>query len=260
MRREAIRLATRVTLNVALAGDPAAPPLLLLHGVTDSSFTWSRVLPALAARFRVIAPDQRGHGDSERPGGGYRPSELASDALALLDALGIERARIAGHSLGTFVAQHLAGFAPGRVERLALIGGGPTLGIPAVRELTAALDGFGETVPLEFIREFQESTVALPVPAEFMDQVVAESAKLPARVWRALFAGMLAEPESPDLAKLELTLLVAGGEKDAIFPGDVQRALADRQRATRLQLWPDVGHTPQWERPDELARSLLGFF
>jgi pimeloyl-ACP methyl ester carboxylesterase len=259
MRGQPIRIATGATLNVVLAGHSDAPPLLLLHGVTDSAFSWSRVLPALAARFRVIAPDQRGHGDSERPRGGYRPSELAGDALALLDALRAPRAGVVGHSLGTFVGQQLAGFAPERVARLALIGGGTTLARPLVRDLMSALDAFGETVPLAFIREFQSGTMALPVPAEFLEAVVAESAKLPARVWRALFAGMLAEPEPPALSKLELPIFVLGGHHDAVFPDGDQRALAERQHATRVQLWPDVGHAAHWEIPHAVARALLAF-
>lgn len=260
METRRIPLATGVQLNVVVAGDASAPPLLLLHGVTDSSFSWSRVLPALAARFRVIAPDQRGHGDSEKPLDGYRPSELAGDAAALLDALGVERAGVVGHSMGTFVGQQLAFAAPQRVTRLALIGGGPTVDIPALHELMAALDTFADVVPLEFTREFQAGTVALPLPEGFLDRVVAESAKLPARVWRALFAGMLAEREPPELAKLELPIFVLGGEQDLMFPADAQRALARRQRAARVKLWPEAGHSAQWELPDEVARELLGFF
>ena len=218
------------------------------------------MLPALAARFRVIAPDQRGHGDSERPSGGYRPSDLASDARALLDALGVGQARVAGHSMGTFVGQQLAFASPERVSRLALIGGGPTVEIPAVGELVAALESFGESVPLEFLREFQSGAALLPLPEPFLDQVVAESAKVPARVWRALFAGMRSEPEPPSLAKLGLPIFLLGGERDPMFPGSAQRALADLQRATRLKLWPEVGHNPHWEVPDEAAEALLAFF
>ena len=62
-----VRLSTGVRLRYAEAGDPAAPPVILLHGYTDSWFSWSRVLPPLAARHRVYALDQRGHGDSDRP-------------------------------------------------------------------------------------------------------------------------------------------------------------------------------------------------
>jgi pimeloyl-ACP methyl ester carboxylesterase len=208
----------------------------------------------------VIAPDQRGHGDSDKPRSGYRPSELAADARALLDALGVAQARVAGHSMGTFVGQQLAFAAPERVSRLALIGGGPTVDVPAARELAAALESLGETVPVEFIREFQAGTAVLPLPEPFLERIVAESAKLPARVWRALFAGMFSEPEPPRLAKLGLPIFVLGGERDPIFPGSAQRELADRQEAMRLKLWPAVGHNPHWEVPDEAAEALLAFF
>jgi non-heme chloroperoxidase len=70
---------------------------------------------------------------------------------------------------------------------------------------------------------------------------------------------MRSEPEPPSLAKLGLPIFVLGGERDPMFPGSAQRALADRQKAIRLKLWPEVGHNPHWEVPEEAGEALLGF-
>lgn len=87
-------------MHVALAGPDDGPPLLLVHGWPQHWWEWRHVIPALAERFRVIAPDLRGFGWSEVPAGGYEKEQLASDMLALLDTLGIERVSWIGHDWG----------------------------------------------------------------------------------------------------------------------------------------------------------------
>jgi pimeloyl-ACP methyl ester carboxylesterase len=90
--------------HVALAGPGDAPPVLLVHGWPQNWWTWRHVIPTLAERFRVIAPDLRGHGWSEAPASGYEKEQLASDMLAVLDALALERATWIGHDWGDGLA------------------------------------------------------------------------------------------------------------------------------------------------------------
>src|SRR5271165_1791661 len=104
--------------HVALAGPADAPPVLLVHGWPQNWWSWRNVIPALSERFRVIAPDLRGHGWSEAPATGYEKEELASDLLALLDALAIERATWIGHDWGGWTGILAALRAPERIERL----------------------------------------------------------------------------------------------------------------------------------------------
>lgn len=104
--------------HVALAGPEDAPPILLVHGWPQSWWAWRHVIPALAERFRVIAPDLRGHGWSEVPSGGYEKEQLASDMLAVLDALAIERATWIGHDWGGWTGFLAALRAPERIERM----------------------------------------------------------------------------------------------------------------------------------------------
>lgn len=98
------------------------PPLVLLHGWPQTWYEWRRVIPALAERFRVIAPDLRGLGDSSRPAQGYDKRTMAGDVWQLLDArLGIPRFGLVGHDWGGPVAFALAAAHPEAVERLAIL-------------------------------------------------------------------------------------------------------------------------------------------
>jgi pimeloyl-ACP methyl ester carboxylesterase len=111
-----------ITLNVVDHGEGS--PLLLLHGFPDSAAVWRHVIPALAAEgFRVVAPDLRGFGDSDRPegAGAYHVSILLKDAVGLLDALEIPSAQVVGHDWGAAVAWGMASLAPDRVERVAAL-------------------------------------------------------------------------------------------------------------------------------------------
>ena len=118
-----VPLATGVTLNVALAGDPAAPPVILLHGFPESHRTWRGIAPLLEDRFRLIMPDQRGFAGSDRPSGveAYRTSVVVDDLFALADALAIERFALVGHDWGGAVAWAAAIGGNARVERLGIV-------------------------------------------------------------------------------------------------------------------------------------------
>ncbi|MGN9844678.1 alpha/beta fold hydrolase [Nonomuraea sp. H19] len=100
-------------------GDPAAPPLLLIHGRTADHNDWNGITQHFAARYHVFVPDLRGHGASDHPGE-YPLPAMAEDIAALLDHLGVERTRLVGHSLGGIVAYLVAMNHPDRVERLVL--------------------------------------------------------------------------------------------------------------------------------------------
>jgi pimeloyl-ACP methyl ester carboxylesterase len=107
--------------HVALAGPEDGPPLLLVHGWPQNWWSWRNVIPALSQRFRVIAPDLRGHGWTQAPAGGYAKEQLTSDLLALLDALEIERITWIGHDWGGWTGLLGALRSPARFERLLVL-------------------------------------------------------------------------------------------------------------------------------------------
>src|SRR6478735_4376637 len=102
----------------------SGPVIVLVHGITSTSATWERVMPALAERFTVIAPDLLGHGESAKPRGDYSLGAYASGIRDLLVALGHQRATFVGHSLGGGVAMQLAYQFPEHCERLVLVSSG----------------------------------------------------------------------------------------------------------------------------------------
>ena len=111
--------ANGIRIHYAEAGQ--GDPVVLLHGWPQHWWMWRDLIPPLAERYRVIAPDLRGHGWSDKPRSSYLKSELLDDLLALLDRLGLERVRFVGHDWGGYVGM-LAGLgAPERLERLAVL-------------------------------------------------------------------------------------------------------------------------------------------
>ncbi len=118
-----IALATGVTLKVAQAGPRDAPAIIFLHGFPESHRTWRHVAPALADRYRVIVPDQRGFGGSDKPEGieQYRAQECIADLFALADAYGIGRFNLVGHDWGGAIAWGAALTRPDRLDRLVIV-------------------------------------------------------------------------------------------------------------------------------------------
>ena len=263
LRLRDVRLATGLRLRFAEQGDPTDPTIVLLHGYSDSWLSYGRLLPLLPRDLHVVALDQRGHGDSDRPVDGYTMRELAADVVAFLDARGIARATIVGHSMGGFVAQQVAVVAPDRVERLVLVASATAprhiVGIDELRDVVGALAPGDAPAPTAFIRDFQSSTVHRAVPAEFMERVVAASRQLPARVWQALMAGMLATDVPTALEAHAPPTLLLWGERDAYCPRAEQEALLRLLGTATLRAYPETGHAPHWERPADVARDLVAF-
>lgn len=251
-------LRTGVRLRYAEAGEPGQPPVVLLHGLTDSWFSFSQVLPALGATCHAFALDQRGHGNSDRPER-YGVADFAADVLAFLDALDLPRVTLVGHSMGSIIAQQVALDVPERVERLVLVGAAASVRTEGVFELRQAIDALEDPVPAEFAREFQLSTIHLPVPGDFLDRVVTESLKLPARVWQGAIAGLLDADSSARLGEITMPTLILWGAQDTIFDRAAQEQLLAGIGSAVLKTYAGTGHALHWERPATFVRDLVAF-
>jgi pimeloyl-ACP methyl ester carboxylesterase len=259
LRFDKVRLATGPRLHFAEQGDRNGEAVLFLHGWPDSWFSFSRVFPLLPPHFRSLAIDQRGFGDSDRPESGYGIPDLAGDVAAFLDALDIERATLVGHSFGTFVARRVAIAHPQRVTRMVLIGTGFVTSNPALKDLPAALRDLPDPVPAEFARDFQAGTAYRPLPTEFFERIVAESLKLPARLWRDLIDGLFGYDDAEQLPNVATPMLLLWGDQDALFPRNHQdRFMAACPRA-RLTVYEGTGHCPNWEDPEKVAADIGAF-
>ena len=221
--REVVLHGHRVAIRVR--GDLGAgePVVLLVHGLAGSASTWDDLLARLDDGVTVVAPDLLGHGRSDKPRHDYSLGSHASTLRDLLVALGIERATVVGHSFGTFVTRQLAHAHPDRVARMILIGTAVTPVSPATLEAEGAVRELRDSVPASFAREFQSSTVYAPVPDTFFEGLIAESLKLPARLWRA--TGKRPQADDPNLraglaagAAGTCELSDAGGPGGSIVP------------------------------------------
>jgi non-heme chloroperoxidase len=110
------------------------------------------------------------------------------------------------------------------------------------------------------VREFQESTIYYPVPEEFLETVVSESLKLPARVWRDYIEGVvLTVDHAARLDGIDVPTLILWGEQDALFPREEQERLAAAIPGATLKMYPETGHAVHWERPEWVVRDLEAF-
>src|ERR687891_1476418 len=197
------RLASGPQVRYGEQGDPGGEPVVFLPGYTDSWFSWSRVLPLLPPRYHAYAVDQRGHGDSERPDCCYTVADFADDVVAFLDVVGVGRATLVGHSGSCLVARRVAETHPERVARLVLIGSPGSLGDNQEElELQRAVGGLQDPVPVQFARELQGAAAHVPLPEPFFDRLVAESLKLPARVWKSALEGLFAFDDAAELGRI----------------------------------------------------------
>jgi pimeloyl-ACP methyl ester carboxylesterase len=214
------------------------------------------VLLLIDKRFRILAIDQRGHGDTDKPVEGYAMRDFAGDVVAFMDAMKVHSAVVVGHSMGSFVAMQTTLDAPARVSRLVLIGTATTARNSATQGLQAEVNELKDPVPVDFIREFQISTSSPNLPTKFIDTVVAESRKLPARVWRAALASVTAEDYKPKLGRIKVPVDIFWGAKETVFLRSEQDALINNLPNSRLRVYPDAGHSPHWEYPELFAKDL----
>jgi pimeloyl-ACP methyl ester carboxylesterase len=254
-----VNLKTGIKMHYAEQGDENGAPVIFIHGFTDSWFSYSRILPLLDKKYRVYAIDQRGHGDSDRPEKGYAMKNFAADVLAFMDAKNITKAIVVGHSMGSFVALQTTLDAPQRVEKLVVIGTATTARNEVTLDLQKTVNNLKDPVDEKFVRDFQISTSAQTLPDEFINGVVKQSMKLPARVWQSALAGVIAEDYKSRLGKIKTPTLILWGDKENIFLRGEQDLLKAKIANSTLKVYAETGHSPHWERPDIFVRDLNEF-
>ncbi len=215
----------------------------------------------LSPEYHAFAPDQRGHGDSDKPPCCYTADDYAADADAFMDAVRVEKATLVGDSSGGLIAQRVALDYPHRVSRLVLIGSPTTL----VNNETVIVFGkemlaLEDPISPEFVREFVLGTIHHPVPEEFLERTVSESLKVPARVWRDYYEGVvLTVDDTTRLDEIGAPTLILWGEQDALLPREEQEWRAAAIPDATLKVYPETGHLAHWVRPEWVVRDLEEF-
>ncbi|HEX3433316.1 MAG TPA: alpha/beta fold hydrolase [Solirubrobacteraceae bacterium] len=263
----------RVIYRVAGSG----PPIVLIHGMLNSSSHWRQVALNLASEYTVVAPDLIGHGDSAAPRGDYSLGAHAASIRDLLAAIGIDRATIVGHSLGGGVAMQFFYQFPQRVERLALISSGG-LGrdvTPSLR--TAALPGISPLLALTIRPRLIEALAA--GGARLRERGVDSGVYLQAAA-RALRPLQSAGARQAFLHTLRsvidvhgqrvsatdrlylletLPTLIVWGERDNTIPLAHGRAAHEAIPDSRFATLPSAAHFPHLDDPDGLSGLLREF-
>jgi pimeloyl-ACP methyl ester carboxylesterase len=256
---QAVEIHDGLLIPYAEQGHPDGVPVVLLHGLTDSHRSYEPVLAELPPAIRAIALTARGHGDAGKPAAGYDQPSMAADVIAVMDELGLERAILAGHSMGSWTAREVAASHPDRVLGAVLLGAFASFhDNSAMTGLKAEFGSLTDPIDPGYARAWQDSTMVRPVPAPFMEMVVEETRKPPARVWRAALQGLLEARPEPAGTILAPTLLCYG-ERDAFVPRADQDALLARIPGAELRIYEGGGHALHWERPARFAADLVEF-
>jgi pimeloyl-ACP methyl ester carboxylesterase len=143
--------------------------------------------------------------------------------------------------------------------RLALIGTGFTASNPVTQELQASLRELPDPIPVEFAREFQASTAHRPLPPEFFERLVAESLKLPPRLWRLAIDRLLEYDDAGGLARVTAPTLLLWGDRDALFSRAEQDRFIAALPGASLTIYEETGHCPNWEQPEQVAADISAF-
>jgi 3-oxoadipate enol-lactonase len=236
--------------------------VVLIHGFPFSRSIWDAQTDVLAEKFCVLCPDLRGAGASSSPDGPYLMEVLAADVAALLDALGIERAAMAGHSMGGYVALAFARMFSERVTHLALV---PSRLRDDTSQESKARQQLAERVERE---ESIEPVVEAYLPKLFAPQTLAKRPELvergyalargnsPAGAAGAL-RGMALRSSSEDIAgDLDLPMLMVAGARDQVVSMEEARAIARRFPKGRLAVCGESGHLPMLEEPELVTAAL----
>jgi pimeloyl-ACP methyl ester carboxylesterase len=274
---EDIRHLTLHGHRVAYRQAGSGPVLVLVHGITSSSATWVRVMPYLARRFTVIAPDLAGHGESDKPKGDYSLGAHASGVRDLLLALGHERATLVGHSLGGGIVMQFSYQFPERCERLVLVDSGG-LGREVSLLLRAA------TLPgSEFVLPLLSATRVLDAGARIggllgrlglglgtdLEEIARGHSTLSSGEARAAFVHTLRSVVEPGGQRVDasdrlylaqhLPFLLIWGEHDSIIPLAHGRATHAQVPGSRLEVFSRSGHFPQVDEPERFVDVLVDF-
>ena len=286
-----VQLSTGVTLNVALAGDPTAPAVILLHGFPESHRTWREVAPLLEHRFYVVMPDQRGFAGSDRPQEveAYKSDILADDVFALADALRIERFTLVGHDWGGAIAWAAALRGDPRLTRLAIVNSPhPVIFQKSLIEdedqraasqyinafKTPGFEKAVEAMGFEtfFEKSFSKHVDLSLIPEAEKRQYIADWSQpgaLTAMLNWYRASRMIVPPPGitvplPDLLlrafpRVKVPTLVVWGMLDrALLPLQLDGldALVDDLTIVRL---PDIGHFAPWEAGEQVGGALRDF-
>ncbi len=271
MKDHFIESSNGVRLHVAEAGRPDAPPILFLHGWSQSWLAWSMQMEdaRLSGRFRLLTADLRGHGQSDAPRGAHQyqaNAPWAEDLHAIIQALDLCGVTLVGWSYGgSVICDYLRQFGPGAISGINLVAPAVlfTKGAPGKWYGPGLLDNAAGgrsrdmREAIEAMRGLLHACFARPVAREYFETQLAASMLVRPDVRGAMVRKELAY--EPLFANLDLPVLLTHGSGDQVVLPAVSRALAEMIPHAQLSLHAGVGHCPHAEDPDRFNSELAVF-
>jgi pimeloyl-ACP methyl ester carboxylesterase len=257
-----------IELNVAETGDPDGQPILFIHGYTQSRLSWLKQLESdLAEDFRLVAMDDRGHGDSEKPEDAYDDSELwADDVQGVIEALDLDEPALVGWSYGgLIIADYLASYGDEHIAGINYVGAISKIG---TEDATAVIgEDFMDCVPgfesddattsAETLETFVERcTYRDPSPRDLYF-MLGFNVIVPPHVRTGLHRRTVTHDD--DLRAVDVPVLITHGEEDTIVLPEAGREHAELIDDATTSFYPETGHSPFWERPERFNRELREF-
>jgi len=256
-----------VTLRVLDVGQ--GTPLLLLHGWSDSTYTWHQLIPRLQDRYRLVAFDWPGFGYSDKPAGGMGYEDLVGVCDGVLDGLGIGRAIVVGNSMGGGAAVRFAADRPQRTLGLVAIDAAAAVGQGQGPWLQSILTTPGVGHAAVWVMGRLTHRVSLTTAVADGDSVtdaIVEEMYLPLNTPNgrtAMLEQFIEIKQNPVTrsvaARVRVPTLVLWGREDSWIPLSTGETLRDVIPGARLEVLDHVGHLPQWEAPEVAARLIDGF-
>ena len=256
-------------------------PVVLLHGFPETSFAWRFQIPELAKHYRVIAPDLRGYGETDKPSSGYDKRNMAKDLRTLMTTLGIEKIALVGHDRGARVATRFAKDHPEAIDRLVVMDNVPTRIV--AREMNAPIAKAYWFFLFHLVPDLPEALIAgredlwlrhffsdwcynpLAISGEAFETYV-KAYRRPGAVRGAMDDYRAnAEDVAQDMADADVkiacpTLALWGADYYAVGKlFDMLQVWAEMADDLRTHAIPQCGHLPQEEQPEIVNRLLLDF-
>lgn len=254
-----------VALAYEVHGD-TGPDVVLVHGLGYARWGWEPVVGPLAERMRVIVFDNRGVGESGLPPGPYSAAGMATDVLAVLDAVGVGRAHVVGASLGGMVAQELAIDHPQRVDRLVLAGTTPGApeGLPMPAATVELLRRVSSLEPAEALRRLVANALSPRTVAErpdVVERIVRHrlANPQPQAGWEAQAAAGLGYEGHRRQHRIAAPTLVVHGAADAVVDPGNAALLTSMIPDARQSVLLEAGHLLFWEQPERFVQLVTDF-
>ncbi len=254
-----MRIGTGITVSFLEVGSAAQTTnvVVLLHPWLESADAFSMMLPQLGSGLRVLVPDLRGCGDSDKPAGGYELPSLAADVVAFMDAAEAAPAILIGASSGGYVAQEVAASHPGLVAGLVLAGAPRSLQ-GQTPPFATQLERLSDPIDHDWAQGFVESFApAGGVPEEFVTARLRDALAVPAGIWRESLEALI-RSDPPESKMIRAPTLVVSGGRDELLDRDAGELVRDIPGA-RLVEYAGAGHVIHWEQPKRLARDVVAF-